>query len=151
MIGAIMAKRNVRSAFDALSLQNLDAFLNYWADHAIFLCPGPSGPAFPERVVRIEGKEAIRQWFEAFVRQWEYATFMVKNVGVKRLCPLAIGDNVVTVEWDLMLKSREKAKETNASGVAVIDVKNGKAIEVRVYECLGNPLFLSDNFMSGQA
>ena len=151
MIGAILAKKNVRSAFDALSLQNLDAFLNYWADQAIFLCPGPSGPGFAEQVVRIEGKEAIRGWFEAFVGQWEYATFMVKNVSVKRMCPLAVGDNVIMVEWDLLLKSRDMAKDINTSGVAVIDVTNGKAIEVRVYECLGNPLFLSEGFMTGEA
>lgn len=143
MIGAIIAKKKIQSAFDALSLQDIDAFLSYWADNAVFSCPGPNGSGFSDQVSGIEGKEAIRQFFNEFVRQWEYATFMVKNICVKRLCPVAIGHNVLTVEWDLMLKAKEKATNINSSGVAVIEVNNGKATEVRMYESLGNPILPS--------
>lgn len=151
MFGAIIARRKVRSAVDALSLQDIDAFLDYWADEAIFSWATPNGPGFSEQGIKMEGKEAIREWFQAFVGQWEYATFMVKNVCVKRLCPLAFGDNILMVEWDLLLKAREKPTDISSSGVAVIEVRGGKAGEVRVYECVGNPLLTSEDFFSVQA
>lgn len=141
MIGAMMAKKKVCRAFDALSRQDLDAFLANWSENATLVRPSPAGPGFPDPIPPIEGKEAIKEWYEGFIGKWELASFIIKNVCVKRTCPLAFGTNVVTVEWDLKLITKGEADESTTSGVTVIELKKGKATEVRVYECSGDPVY----------
>ena len=141
MIGAIIAKKKVQSAFDSLSRQDLDAFLTNWAEDATFIYPSPTGPSFPNSIPVIEGKEAIREWYKRFIEEWEVTSFTVKNICVQRLCTIVFGTNVVTAEWDLKVITKGGAKESNTSGVTVIALKKGKATEVRVYECAGDPIW----------
>jgi len=140
MIGAILAKRKVSAAFDALSRQDIDAFLANFDEDATLSSPNPIGSIFPPPHPTLEGKESIREWCQKFIEQWEFAYFIIKNICVKRHCPFAFNSNVVTVEWDLKLINKGEAKENSTSGVTVVDLKWGKATEVRVYECVGDPV-----------
>ena len=62
MMGAIVARRKVRSAFNSLNKRDLNSFMANWADDATFIQPGilPSSG-------EIKGKEAIRAWFQKMI------------------------------------------------------------------------------------
>ena len=55
MIGAMIGKRRVRSAFASLNRRDLPAFLANWAEDATFIFPGD----VPGVSGKIEGKKAI--------------------------------------------------------------------------------------------
>jgi ketosteroid isomerase-like protein len=61
MLGALMAKRNARKRFAARATNDVDAFVAFFADDAVFKFPGesPVGGTF-------RGREAIRAQFEQF-------------------------------------------------------------------------------------
>ena len=145
MIGAMIARKKAISAFESLSRQDIEAFMEKWAEDAIFSCPGPTGPGFPAPVSALEGKPAITEWFQHFKVKWELSSFLVKNICIKRLCWLAFGTNTIAVEWDLKLKIKGEAEDTTTSGITIIEMKKGKAAEVRVYECLGDPIWQAMN------
>ncbi|HEY5159234.1 MAG TPA: hypothetical protein VII93_14830 [Anaerolineales bacterium] len=54
MIGALIVKRKVPAAFDAINQHDLDAFLKNYSDDAAFVYPGDIGPSGI-----YTGKEAI--------------------------------------------------------------------------------------------
>jgi len=65
MIGAIIAKRKARGSLQHLNRGDVQAFLEDWADDAVFIYPGNlpiSGT--------IKGKPAIDDWFRRFVNQY---------------------------------------------------------------------------------
>jgi hypothetical protein len=80
MIGALMAKRHARKRFAARAENNVDAFLTFFADDAVFKFPGesPVGGTF-------RGREAIRAQFEQFRDRTADARFELVNVFVNRL------------------------------------------------------------------
>ena len=58
MIGAIIAKKNVRAGLEALNKRDVTTFMSAWADDAVWNYPGDlpvSG--------RFVGKQAIRSWY----------------------------------------------------------------------------------------
>jgi len=40
MLGALIAKQKVRSAFSYFNDRNMEKFLSFWADDALFIYPG---------------------------------------------------------------------------------------------------------------
>lgn len=126
MIGAIIAKRKVRSAMDALNRRDLSGFLADWREDATFIYPGTLSVSG-----RVEGKKAIEQWFQKFLEQFPKVNFIPKNVSVQNIFALG-GTNVVAVEWDVALTNRE-GKDFQNSGVSIVNIKKGKAILVRDY------------------
>lgn len=141
MIGAMIAKKKIQSAVDSLSLKDLDTFIAKWAEDAIFIFPSPAGPGIPKSNYMIEGREAIKEWYQRFLAEWEITTFFIKNICVERLCPIAIYSNFVTVEWDLTIIGKGRKRGDDTSGVTTITIENGKASEVRVYECQDDPIW----------
>jgi len=126
MIGAIIAKRKARASFEELNQGDVHAFLRDWADDAVFVYPANlpvSGT--------IEGKPAIDEWFRKFLDQFPGVAFTVKNVCVKNIFAFG-GTNVLAVEWDVAL-TNQRGKEFQNSGVTVITLKKGKAVEARDY------------------
>lgn len=126
MIGAIIAKRKVCSAFASLNQRDISGFLADWREDAIWIYPGSLSISG-----RIEGKKAIEQWFQKFLERFPKLNFTLKNVCVQNIFALG-GTNVVTVEWDIALTNQE-GKDFQNSGVTIIKLEKGKAILVQVY------------------
>jgi ketosteroid isomerase-like protein len=137
MIGALLAKRNARTRFAARAANDVETFLSFFADEAVFKFPGdpPVGGTF-------RGREAIRAQFEQF-REWTAnARFELVNVFVSRLFALG-ATNEVAVQW------RMRLADTSNEGIAIVHVRRGKI--VLLHEFLFDPLSLDALRASGQA
>jgi ketosteroid isomerase-like protein len=126
MIGAIVARKKVRSAFDSLNKRDLKAFLANWADDARFIHPGTL-PVSGE----IKGKEAIRGWFEKFLERFPKVSFTLTSLCVQGICACG-GTNTVAAEWDIALTD-QKGQEFRNKGVSIIALKKAKAVLLRNY------------------
>jgi ketosteroid isomerase-like protein len=126
VIGAIIAKRKVRSAFDPLNRRDVLAFLANWAEDAVFIYPGSLSVSG-----RVEGKKAIEQWYKKFLEQFPKVNFTVKKVFVQNIFALG-GTNVFAMEYNVVLTNRE-GETFKKNCVAIIHTKKGKAVLVREY------------------
>jgi len=134
MIGAIMAKRALDSAFDALNRHDLAKFMAVWRDDGEFIYPGdiPESGTF-------RGRAAVEGWFRRFFEQFPEIGFDVHDICVRNIFDLR-GTNVGAVHWDLKLTNRAGRIGTN-SGVTVVTIKRGKVVHVKDF------IFdLGDNF-----
>jgi ketosteroid isomerase-like protein len=134
MIGALMAKRALAGAFDALNRHDLVRFMSTWRDDGVFVYPGD----IPESG-RFEGRNAVEGWFRRFFEQFPTIQFDVQDICVSHLFDL-LGTNVVAVHWNIRLVNRE-GREGRNSGVTVITIARGKV------SCVKDFIFdLGDNF-----
>ncbi len=119
MIGALIAKKALARAFDALNRHDLPAFMAAWREDGTFIYPGEiwSSGTFA-------GKATVQGWFEKFFEQFPTIRFDLQDVCVRNLFDLA-GNNVGAVHWNLTLTNREGRVGTN-SGVTVLTIKRGK-------------------------
>jgi ketosteroid isomerase-like protein len=126
MIGAIIIKKKIRSAFDSLNQRDVSRFISGWAEDAIFIYP----PAVSVGG-KTEGKKAIEKWFAKFVEQFPKVNVTVRNVCVENMFDFT-GTNVAAAEWDITYTNRD-GKEFSNSGVTVIKGRKGKAVWVCDY------------------
>jgi len=126
MIGAIIAKKKIMAAFDAMNRKDISAFLSNWKNDSVFIYPGNVSASG-----RFEGRGNIEKWFRNFFDHFSKIKFSVKSAAVKNLFDF-IGTNVVIVDWDIALTTAD-GKEINNSGVTVINIKVGKAFLVQDY------------------
>jgi len=126
MIGSLIAKRKVASAFEALNRRDMSAFLSAWKDDCVFIYPGDISVSG-----QMKGKRAIEDWFQKFMDQFPKIKFTVKSVCVENVFEF-IGTNVVAAHWDIELTNRD-GKEFENSGVTIINIKMGKAFLVKDY------------------
>jgi ketosteroid isomerase-like protein len=126
MIGAIIVKSKVTSAFASLNRRDLPAFLSDWGEDATFIYPGNISVSG-----KMEGKKAIEGWFRKYLEQFPTLNFTLKNVCVQNIFAFG-GTNVVAVEWDINLTNRE-GRDFQNSGVTIINVRKGRVILVRDY------------------
>ena len=126
MIGAMIAKQKISSAFDALNNRDFEAFLAAWRDDCTFIYPGDlpvSG--------KMEGKPAIEKWFKNFMDQFPKIKFTLKNVCVDNVFDF-MGTNTVAAHWDIEYTNKD-GKEIHNSGVSIIKIKFGKVELVTDY------------------
>lgn len=124
MIGALVAKQQVKTAFEYLNRKDLDAFLAGWDKHAIFMYPGQlsvSGQFF--------GQAEIRDWFAGFFRQFSSIQFQLKHTCVENLMDIT-GNNTVLANWDIKLTNRHGLDVEN-TGANLIRIRNRKVVEVQ--------------------
>jgi ketosteroid isomerase-like protein len=134
MVGALVAKKALANAFDALSRHDLPKFMAAWRDDGTFVYPGEIHESGTFR-----GKNAVEGWFRRFFEQFPTIQFEVQDICVRNIFDFA-GTNVVAVHWNVHLKNREGRVGEN-SGVTVVSIKRGKVCLVRDY------IFdLGDNF-----
>ena len=126
MIGAIIARRKLSSAFDALNNHDLDKFLADWADDAIFIYPGEVSVGG-----EFKGEPAIKEWFGKMIEQCPRIHFTTRHVCVRNIFDMT-GTNHVAVEWDVELTNKD-GKQVRNNGVTRIDLKMGKATFVKDY------------------
>jgi len=126
MIGAVIAKRMTRSAFDTLNRHDLAKSMAGWAEDATWIFPSNvpiSGEA--------KGRKAIEAGFAKWMERFPKINFTVKEVFVSNIFALGATNNIAA-EWDVVETDRE-GKEFHNSGVTIIRVKGGKVVSMRDY------------------
>jgi ketosteroid isomerase-like protein len=126
MLGALIAKKIVRSAFSYFNDRNMEKFLSLWDDNSIFIYPGKLSVSGTKK-----GKTAVSAWFSNLMDAGPSVHFSIKSICVENIFDL-IGTNVITVEWDNSVTNR-KGINILISGVSVIRIKKGKILKVCDY------------------
>ena len=126
MVGAIVAKKKARSAFDALNKRDIHSFIKSWSKDASFTFPGNLSVSGT-----INGKVEIERWFNKYLQQFPRFSFKLRNICVKTLFDM-IGSNVVSVEWDYSGEN-VNGRTIKNSGVTVIEISRMKAFRVKDY------------------
>ena len=84
MIGALVARKALAGAFDALNRHDLPTFMSAWRDDGAFVYPGdiPESGTF-------QGKSAVEGWFRRFFEQFPRisSTFRTSASGTSSTCP----------------------------------------------------------------
>jgi ketosteroid isomerase-like protein len=115
MIGTIIAKRSVKTGFDAFNNGDLETFLKAWSENGVFIYQGK---------VRAGGQYTgiteIKRWFEAFIIQFPERRFVIKHMGVENILDMN-GNNTVFVQLDIDLVNKDGHEVTN-SAVSVINL-----------------------------
>ena len=121
MIGAIVAKKALADAFEALNHHDLFKFMSAWRNDGVFIYPGeiPESGTF-------RGRDAVEGWFRGFFDQFPSIRFDIKDICVRNIFDLT-GSNVVAVHWDLQLTNRQGRVGQN-SGVTVVTIQGGKVV-----------------------
>jgi len=124
MIGAVVAKKAIAEAFEAMNRHDLSRFMSGWRDDGVFIYPGeiPASGTF-------QGKSAVEGWFRNFFEQFPKIQFDVQDICVRNIFALT-GNNVVAVHWNIQLTNRD-GREGKNSGVTVISIKGGKVLLVK--------------------
>lgn len=124
MIGALVAKKAIANAFEAMNRHDLTGFMSGWRDDGVFIYPGeiPASGTF-------RGKSAVESWFRNFFDQFPRIQFNVQDICVRNIFALT-GTNVVAVHWNIQLTNRDGRVGQN-SGVTVISIKGGKVFLVK--------------------
>lgn len=124
MIGAIIAKIQVRKGFDLFSRRELEKFLKVWREDAYLVYPGDV-PASGTH----QGKDAIRKWFMNFLECSPEFRFTVKNICIDNIFDL-IGTNTIAVYWEFDSTTRAGDKWHN-SGFTMLSIRFGKIVSCR--------------------
>lgn len=124
MIGALIAKKAIAGAFEALNRHDLAKFMSAWRDDGVFIYPGeiPESGTF-------QGKSAVEGWFRNFLEQFPKIQFDIQDICVRNIFAFT-GNNVVAVHWNIHLTNRN-GREGQNSGVTVITAKGGKVFLVK--------------------
>lgn len=122
MIGAIIARRAVKSGFDALNERNIDKFMKAWSDNCIWIYPGNVSAGG-----RFVGKPEVRKWFEKFQDQFPKRKFSIDHLGVGNIFALG-GNNVISAHWDLEMVNKDGMSFSN-SGVTLLTIKGAKVVQ----------------------
>jgi ketosteroid isomerase-like protein len=124
MIGALVARKALVDAFDALNRHDLPRFMAAWREDGAFVYPGeiPESGTFA-------GKSAVEGWFRRFFEQFPTIQFHVQDICVRNSLDL-VGNNVVAVHWDLDLKNRD-GRVGKSSGVTLVSIKRGRVCFVK--------------------
>lgn len=124
MIGALIAKKAIADAFEAMNRHDLAKFMSAWRDDGVFIYPGDVAASGT-----FEGKNAVESWFKNFFDHYPKIRFDVKDICVRNIFDLT-GANVIAVHWNIMLTNRD-GREGQNSGVTVIHIKGGKVVLVK--------------------
>jgi len=134
MIGALLARRALAGAFDALNRHDLPAFMSAWRDDGVFVYPGEIAESGTFR-----GRNAVEGWFRNFFEQFPGIRFDLQDLCVRNIFDV-LGTNVVAVHWNIHLTNRDGRAGEN-SGVTVVNIQRGKVFHVKDF------IFdLGDNF-----
>jgi uncharacterized protein (TIGR02246 family) len=126
MIGALVARKALARAFDALNRHDLTSFMAAWRDDGVFVYPGE----IPESG-RFAGRTEVERWFRGFFEHFPKIRFELRAICVRNIFDL-VGSNVVAVEWEIHLTNRDGREGGNA-GVTVVTIEHGKVVLARDY------------------
>jgi len=124
MIGTLVTRILIKRAFKALNRHDLEAFLSYWSDDAVFVYPGSlkvSGEA--------RGKAGIREWFGRALERFPDMHFDVKGIYLKNVFSFG-ASNSVAVE-SLITGTGPEGVRYNSLYVTLIHIRWAKACMVQ--------------------
>lgn len=121
MIGAIMVKRTIPAAFEALNRHDLEAFMEGWTEDGIFVYPGNVSASG-----KWEGKQAIQEWFQRFFEQFPSIRFRLNHVAIENQFDFT-GNNTACVHWDVELINKHGYEAQN-SGVTVVTIRGREVV-----------------------
>ena len=124
MIGAIIARKAIKDAFESLDRHDLSKFMSGWRDDGVFVYPGDIAESGS-----FEGKSAVEGWFKNFFDQFPKIHFDIQDICVRNIFALS-GTNVVSVHWNIQITNRN-GRDGQSSGVTVINVVGGKVSRVK--------------------
>jgi uncharacterized protein len=124
MIGAIIARKAVNRAFQALSNHDLAAFMSAWRDDGVLMYPGEIWASGT-----FTGKPAVEEWCRTFFEQYPKIKFDIQQICAQNIFAMG-GTNVMTAHWNIYLTNRSGRVGQN-SGVSVITLKGGKVVQVK--------------------
>jgi ketosteroid isomerase-like protein len=124
MIGAIIARKAIKNAFEALDRHDLSGFMSQWREDGVFIYPGdiPESGSF-------QGKSTVESWFRGFFEQFPKIHFDIQDICVKNIFALS-GTNVISVHWNIYLTNRNCRQGQN-NGVTVINIVGGRVFRVQ--------------------
>jgi len=126
MLGAVLAKREVRKGFDAINRHDLDSLTAMFAEDGVFEFPGDTMLAG-----RHDNPEAIRAWFKRWFDRMPEIQFTLRHVSVENIFAMG-ATNVVHAEWDLD-ETDTDGNSYHVTGVTAFDIKGGKARLIKDY------------------
>jgi hypothetical protein len=124
MIGAILAKRGVIEAYDAMNRRDLPTIMADWEDDAVFTYPGDviaSGT--------FEGRGIIEAWFRRYFEQFPEVRFDVHDVCVRDIFDI-VGNNVIIGHWNVQVANRG-GQTGGWSGVSIFTLQRGKVLALK--------------------
>jgi ketosteroid isomerase-like protein len=126
MIGAIIAKKAIAKAFEAMNQHDLSGFMAGWHKDGIFIYPGeiPASGTF-------RGKSDVEKWFKNFFEQFPKIQFDIQNICVQDIGALS-GNNVIAVHWNIQLRNRD-GRDGQNSGVTVVTIRGSKVVQAKDY------------------
>ena len=126
MIGALIAKKKIASAYESLNRRDINSFLSNWHDESTWVYPGDISASG-----EFKGKKSIEEWFRKYMDQFSNVKITPKSICVQNLFDF-VGTNVVAVIWDEEVTNRDGDK-FQFNGVTVINLKFGKATHAQDY------------------
>lgn len=126
VLGAAIARRQVRKGFDAIRNHDLDTLVGMFAEDAVFEFPPGNRLGG-----RHEGHEALRAWFGRWFDRMPEIRFTLRHVSVEKTMAMG-GTNVVHAEWDLDEKDAD-GNSYHLTGVTAFDIRGGKAHSAKDY------------------
>ncbi len=119
-----LVARKTRSMFEKLNQADAGPFLAAVHDDVVFSYPGKHALGGTMR-----GKEALGEWFQRFFRFFPGIEWTIKDIVVEGP---PWGKTVVSAEWSVRCVL-ENGHVFENEGLHMIELKNAKASEVRVY------------------
>nr|NIP81714.1 nuclear transport factor 2 family protein [Gemmatimonadota bacterium]NIQ57216.1 nuclear transport factor 2 family protein [Gemmatimonadota bacterium]NIU77387.1 DUF4440 domain-containing protein [Gammaproteobacteria bacterium]NIX46629.1 DUF4440 domain-containing protein [Gemmatimonadota bacterium]NIY10970.1 DUF4440 domain-containing protein [Gemmatimonadota bacterium] len=124
MIGALITRRRVARAFDALNRRDITAFMAVWAEDAAYTYPADLPVSGTH-----EGRAQIETWFRRFLEQFPEMHVDVQHIVARRHFGLG-ATTVAFVEWTVDVENRSGFRAHNR-GVTVMHIRGGRYVRVR--------------------
>ena len=127
MIGALLARRTVPKAMEALNNRDLETFIKDWADDVVLVYPGDIEGVSGTHI----GKSAVRDFYERDFHQFPVLRLTPKSIAVNNIFDMT-GDNIIIVQWEAEATNRTGFQIQN-SGISVMKVQRGKVKHIQQY------------------
>jgi uncharacterized protein len=124
--GAVL-NRLVARVHRVINRKDLDAWMGYWADDAVFEFPGRTPISG-----RFVGKPSIEAWWRRFFDRMATIRFTPKRVAVANPLALVLGSTTMFAEIEVEVTSKDGVR-SRAELVTVTRLRHGKAVFVRDY------------------
>jgi uncharacterized protein (TIGR02246 family) len=122
MLGAIIAKSKVREGFASISRGDVEAFVSIFAEDGVVVYPTKGA---------IEGKKAIRSFYDHFIRTFPKIDAVVHHAAVENIFDM-VGTNVICTQFEISTTNR-KGITFKQEGMQLIKIKRGKLTLLRYF------------------